>query len=162
MTWYVLVLLVVFICFSLVVFFGAPYLPTLGRQIPKALELVDLQPGETLLELGCGDGVVLVAAAKRGWQVVGYELNPLLALVSWLRTRRYRKQVKVCWGNFWTAKWPKADGIFVFLLPKYMTKLDKKVMQSASGPVKLVSFAFTIPGKQTTKERGSVYLYEYK
>jgi len=162
MGWTTFVLLIIFACFSLVVFFGAPYLPTLGKQIPVALGLVDLKPGETLLELGCGDGSVLIAAAQRGWKVVGYELNPLLVLVSWLRTRRYRRQVKIHWGNFWTAKWPDADGIFVFLLPKYMAKLDKKVMQSARRPVKLVSFAFTIPGKATVKERGSVYLYEYR
>lgn len=162
MNWTALVVLIIFACFSLVVFFGAPYLPTLRKEVPVALELMDLKAGETLLELGCGDGSVLVAAARRGWNVVGYELNPLLVLVSWLRTRRYRRQVKIHWSNFWTAKWSDADGIFVFLLPKYMTRLDKKVMQSSRRPVKLVSFAFAIPGKATVKERGSVYLYEYR
>lgn len=161
MVWLVVAGLIIFTSFSLVVFFGAPYLPTLGKQVPVALDLMDLQPGQTMLELGCGDGTVLMAAAQRGWRVVGYELNPLLVVVSWLRTRRYHRLVRVRWGNFWLAKWPDADGIFVFLLPRYMTKLDKKVMQSARRPVKLVSFAFAIPGKQANKERGSIYLYEY-
>ncbi len=114
------------ICFSAVLLVGAPYLPTLGRQVKAVLELADLQSGDTLLELGCGDGKVLIAAARQGINVVGYELNPLLVILSWLRTRRYRKQVRIIWGDFWQKPWPPAEAIFVFLLPKYMSKLNKK------------------------------------
>ena len=77
MTIVLIVIAVVFICFAGVVAFGAPYLPTLRPQVETALELVNLMPGQTLLELGCGDGKVLVAAAQTGLHAVGYELNPL-------------------------------------------------------------------------------------
>ena len=162
--------------FGFVVFFGAPYLPTLKRQMMSALELLELQPGDTLIELGCGDGRVLTAAAKKGIHVVGYELNPILAAVAWLRTRKHKDLVQVIWGNFWRKSWPEADGIFVFLLDKYMYKLDKKVIQEQKRwnvnsaetkpkkrlrSIKLVSFAFQIPQKRPIKKQNGLFLYKY-
>ena len=163
MIWLQVLGLVVVFSFGFVVLFGAPYLPTLSPQVKAALALADLKPGQTLLELGCGDGKVLIAAAEQGIKVVGYELNPLLALFAWARTRRrYRRLVTVKWGNFWKADWPEAQAIFVFLLPKYMTRLDKKIVQYTSKPVKLVSFAFAIAGKPAHKEADGVFLYLYR
>ncbi len=162
MIWLALVLgILLLICFAGVLLVGAPYLPTLHRQIRAALELTGLRPGDTLLELGCGDGRVLIAAARLGFDVVGYELNPVLAVIAWLRTRRYRRQVRVIWGDFWRKPWPPAEAIFTFLLPKYMPKLNKKVMQYSNRPVKLVSFAFKIPGEKIVAEKDGVYLYKY-
>ena len=149
-------------CFGFVLLFGAPYLPTLSKQVEAGLDLLDLKPGQVLLELGCGDGKVLLAAAARGWTVVGYELNPLLAGLAWLRTRRYGKRVQVICGNFWTTAWPVADGIFVFLLDKYMIKLDSRIAELDHRPIKLVSFAFQIPTKKVIKSQQGLYLYEYK
>lgn len=156
-----LILLTIVGLFAFVIAFGAPYLPTLSPQIKIALDLADLKPGQTLLELGSGDGRVLLAAAERGINVVGYELNPLLALFSWLRTRKYGRQVRVVWGNFWKQDLPPADAIFTFLLNRYMAKLDSKIEQECVRPVKLVSFAFEIPGRKPLKQRAGVFLYQY-
>lgn len=161
MIWLIIIGTLLITCFAGVLLAGAPYLPTLKPQVKTALDLADLKPGQTLLELGCGDGRVLSAAAKQGIMVVGYELNPLLALVAWLRTRRYGRQVRVVWGNFWRADWPPASAIFTFLLPRYMTKLDKKCIQYSDKPVKLVSFAFEIPNRKIKKQQNGVYLYDY-
>jgi SAM-dependent methyltransferase len=163
MLWLMLIILLVLGCFSFVILFGAPYLPTLKPQVEAALDLLDLKPGQTLLELGCGDGVVMLAAARRGLKVVGYELNPLMALVAYLRTWRYHKdgQVKVYWANLWQAKWPPTDGIFTFLLQKYTAKLDTKIMQYNHRPLKVVSFAFKINARQPIRKSKGVYLYEY-
>lgn len=154
--------ILIFLLFSFVVLFGAPFLPTLTPQVKQALDMIDLKPGQTLLELGSGDGKVMIAAAERGIRVIGYELNPLLVVYSWLRTRKYGSLVTVKMANFWRVRLPEADGIFVFLLQPYMTKLDKKIMQEYSKPVKLVSFAFHIPDKKPTKEiTNSMFLYQY-
>ncbi|HYH36197.1 MAG TPA: hypothetical protein VD706_01725 [Candidatus Saccharimonadales bacterium] len=162
MIWLQIALVVVIICFSAVLLFGAPYVPTLKPQVRTALELADLSPGQTLVELGCGDGKVLVAAAEQGINAVGYELNPLLVLIAWARTRRYRRQVKIIWGDFWRKPWPPAEAVFTFLLPRYMKKLDKKLVQYQYKPVKLVSFAFTVPRKRPSIEKNGVYLYTYR
>ena len=162
MIWLAVLAVAVMMCFTVVLLFGAPYLPTLAPQVTAALELVDLKPGETLLELGCGDGRVLAAAARKGFNSVGYELNPLLALVAWLRTRRYRRQVRVVWGDFWQADWPPAEAVFTFLLPRYMSKLNKKCIQYSHKPVKLASFAFKVPDRRPAAQKNGVYLYTYR
>jgi SAM-dependent methyltransferase len=151
--------IVAVLAFGAVVFVGAPYLPTLKSQVGIALDLADLRPGQTLLELGCGDGKVLIAAAERGWRAVGIEINPFLALIAWARTRRYGHLVQVRLGSFWRAKWPKSDAVFVFLVPHFMQQLDKKMHQYGG---RLVSIAFVIPGKTPAKTKNSVYLYNYE
>lgn len=157
-----LIVALVLLCFCFVLLFGAPFLPTLSLQIRVALDLLDLEPGQVMLELGCGDGRVLVAAARRGVQAVGYELNPILAVIAWLRTRRYRRQVRVLWGDYWRASWPAADGIFAFILPRYMHKLHTKVMHYPHKPLRIASFAFAIPDREAVRTEQGVFLYEYK
>ena len=151
-------LLAAAIAFGGVLFFGAPYVPTLDAQAKAALELLKLGPGQTLLELGSGDGKVLIVAAQAGLHVVGIELNPFLVLISWWRTRHYRKQVRIIWGDFWRTPWPECDAVFTFLLDRYMPKLDDK-MRLVQRP--LVSFAFKIPGREPAAQKAGVYLYRY-
>lgn len=161
MIWLVIIVAALLVCFAGVLLFGAPYLPTLKPQMQTALELADLKPGQTLLELGCGDGRVLIVAAKMGINSVGYELNPIMALIAWLRTIRYRKQIKVVWGDFWRAEWPPAEAVFTFLLTRYMKKLDKKCTDYPHKPLRLVSFAFQVPGKKSRRQRRGVFVYDY-
>ncbi len=146
--------------FAFVVFFGAPYLPTLSKQSNQALDLLNLKKGQCLLELGAGDGTVALMALRRGLYVTAIELNPLLCVVIYLRTFRYRSNISIKCGNFWTTPWGDYDGIYTFLLDKYMTKLDKKIIQ-ANKNTHLASFAFKIPGKKIKSEAKGIYLYEY-
>jgi hypothetical protein len=122
--------LVLIICFAGVIFFGAPYLPTLSRQRQSALDLLDLKPGQTLLEPGSGDGRVLLLAAKQGVKAVGVELNPIMYVVSRIITFRYRKDIKIIWGNFWLIDWPEADGVFLFLMDRFMPRFNKKMAKT--------------------------------
>lgn len=154
-----LVIFVLILAFGGVILRGAPYLPTLDAQAKAALELLNLRPGQTLLELGSGDGKVLLTAAQAGLNVVGVELNPFLVIVSRVRTWRYRRQVRVIWGDLWRVEWPECDGVFTFLLGRFMPRLDTR-MQTVKKP--LVSFAFKIPGKRIAAEKAGVYLYVYE
>lgn len=154
--------LVGFFLFAGVVAFGAPYLPTLPKRVDDAIVLLDLEPGQTFLELGCGDGRLLKAAAKQGIHGVGYELNPLLVLYAKVNTWRYRKLVKVKLANYWQIEWPPSDAMYVFLLQPYMKKLDKKITQYVGKKrYTLVSFAFQIEDRKPTKEKEGMFKYTY-
>jgi SAM-dependent methyltransferase len=153
-----LAIFVVLLAFAGVIFRGAPYVPTLDPQARAALGLLNLKPGQTLLELGSGDGKILIVAAQAGLNVVGIELNPFLVVVSWLRTRRYRKQVRIIWGDFWLVRWPECDGVFSFLLGQFMPRLDER-MKVLKKP--LASFAFQIPDRKPASEQSGVFLYRY-
>jgi hypothetical protein len=150
------------LAFGFVVLFGPPYLPTMKKETDAALDMLGLKPGQTVLDLGSGDGRVLRAAAKRGLNACGIELNPFLVIFSRLYNWRYRSQICVIWGSYWKAPWPQADAIFTFMLGRYMGRLDEKIEKWHKKPIRLASFAFTVPGKKPTQIKHGVYLYEYK
>ena len=104
--WLVIVLVLLL---SLIGFFlGAPYLPTLKKQVNAIFSIAEMKEGQTLIELGCGDGRVLVEAAKRGINSVGYEINPILFLIALLRSKRYKDRIRLVYGNYWQKEWPEA------------------------------------------------------
>lgn len=149
------------LAYGFVLLFGAPYFPSLKPHVSAALDLLELKKGQVVYDLGCGDGRFLKAAAKNGLGAVGYELNPFMFLYSWITTRRYGRQVKVRFGNFWNADLSDADAIFVFLLDKYMPQLDEKIKKSGKEHVKLASHTFKIPGKKIAAKKYGVFLYQY-
>ncbi len=155
-----LIVAIITIIFGFVVFFGAPYLPTTKRQIAATFKLLKLPKGGHLLELGAGDGRVALWALKKGYRVTAIELNPLLCAVIFVRTFKYRRKIKIICGNFWQVAWPATDGIFVFLLDKYMARLDARITRRYKG-VRLASFAFKVPDKKIIAEKEGVYLYKY-
>ena len=152
--------IIIIFLFSFVIFFGAPYLPTLRREKIDAIKLLNLKKGDVFLELGSGDGRMLREMAKSGVRSIGYELNPILVFVSFIVCWKYRKIVSIKCANFWHINLPEADGIYVFLLQKYMNKLDNKIMTSGN-KCKLVSYAFQIPGKECKSKKGPLFLYTY-
>jgi SAM-dependent methyltransferase len=157
--WFGAILLIM--AYGFVLLFGAPYFPSLKPHMAAALELLDLKQGQVVYDLGCGDGRFLKAAAKQGNKAVGYELNPFVFAYAWLTTRRYGRLVSVRWGNFWKADISKADAVFVFLLDKYMPKLDAKLKAEGKTGLKLASHTFKIPGKKIARQNYGVFLYKY-
>lgn len=158
LVWLILGLL--FLGFGLVPLKGAPFLPSLKKHRSAAFDLLKLKPGQIIYDLGSGDGRFLKAAAQRGYKAVGYELNPFMFAYSWAATRRYRKLVKVRFGDFWKAELSDADAVYVFLFDKYMTQLDDK-LKASGRHLKLASHTFKIPGKPIRAQKYGIYLYEY-
>jgi len=114
-----------------------------------------------LLDLGSGTGGLLVAAARRGIAGTGIELNPLLWVYSRVRTWPQRRLVTIKLGNYWQTSWPEVDGIYVFLIARYMLKLDRELTKRLARPTKVVSYVFDIPGKTPTKRLHNAKLYLY-
>jgi SAM-dependent methyltransferase len=170
----ILLLALIFIVpFGLVVLFGAPYVPAHKKGVDDALSFTKLSKDGRVLDLGCGDGKFLLAAAKKGLKCTGYEVNPFLYLVCKLRLRNYTNaEVKL--SNFWKTDFPKdTEVVYVFLLDKFMLRLDEKMraeakrlgsfdkLRTTERRLSLVSYVFRIPGKKTVKEVDGVVLYSY-
>jgi SAM-dependent methyltransferase len=157
-----LILCAVVLPFGFVLLYGAPYLPTRRAQAKEALDLIDLKEGDIFVDLGSGDGAVLIEAASRGLTCYGYELNPFVWFISKLRTRKFGKQVKIYCKNFWNEPLPKnTKGVFVFLLDKYMPRLDTKLTSELKPGSQLVSYTFQIPGKEPSVVKNALMLYKY-
>ncbi len=158
--WSLAVLLI--LAYGFVIPFGAPFLPTMKKDRKVALDLLDLKPGQLFIDLGSGDGSLLVLAAQRGLRAEGYEINPFLWLYSWVRTRRYGRRVKVRLKSFWKANLSEADGVFVFLITHHMERLAKLIdSRSSRKKLKVVSHAFEIPGREHSQKVGALFLYIY-
>ncbi len=156
-----LLLFVIVMCFGFVLLFGAPYLPTHKKQIALGLKMAALRKDEVVYELGCGDGYILREIARRGGRAVGYELNPILFIVAWLSCLKYGGRIKVRYGNFWNVNIAEADIVYVFLLEKFMKRLDQKMLAEAQKGTRLLSYTFKIPGKKIIAEAEGMYLYQY-
>lgn len=156
------------ILFGAVVFRGAPYVPTHKLTIVAALDMLKpyLKKGDIIVDLGSGDGSVLLHAARRGYNAVGYDLNPLLNFIAWLRCLRKHVHVTVHLHDFWIATWPRdTKAVFVFLAGPYMNKLRRKLdteMAKRHEPLFVVSNGFAIPGVLPKKISAGLYLYELK
>src|SRR5579864_7624013 len=109
MTVVLIIALIAVMFFAGILLFGAPYLPTLKKQSDEIFKLLNLKPGQTLVELGSGDGRILRAAAKRGIKAVGYELNPLLVMYAKFRNWPHRRLAQTRLRNFWQISVEPAD-----------------------------------------------------
>ena len=156
---------VIMLGFGFVVFWGAPYVPSKKKALEKALdELYPLGKHDVLVDIGSGDGIVLRAAARRGAKAVGYELNPLLVLISrWLSKGEPRIAVHV--ANFWLVKLPSdTTVVYVFTVTRDLGKLVRKMSTEATRlnrPLKLISYGCEIPGYTSLGTIGAHNLYEF-
>ncbi len=140
---------------------GAPYVPILRKDSAPLLDLSGLKSGQTLVDLGSGDGQLLRAAAKRGIHCIGYEINPIMVIVSRLVCWRYRHLITIRLANFLGGKLPPADVIYVFLMPKFMARLDQMLTSQIIKPTRVISYIFEFPGRKPQRRGANALIYEY-
>jgi hypothetical protein len=157
----VIILLIVALPFGIGALIGAPYVPILQRDRRAALDLARLKPGQTLIDLGSGDGRLLRTAAGRGIRGIGYEINPFLVLISRLVCWRYRKLTSFHTADLWRTKLPPADAIYVFILDRYTARLVRKFETEITRPTTVVSYVFKLPGHTPIRETYNTYVYEF-
>lgn len=163
MEWLLLAVVVIGLFFGLTVFWGAPYVPAHKTDVTVAFGLLNLKPGDLLVDLGSGDGVVLREAANRGLRAYGYEINPLLCLASRWRCRQHGNKVHIFWRDFWLADLPEdTKGVFVFAGGPFMKRLAKKLQNDANKlgrPLMVVSYGFGLPGYEPVAKASGMQLF---
>lgn len=148
------------------VFFGAPYVPSRRRDLKRMFDkLYPLSAKDTVIDVGSGDGIILREASRRGAKAVGYEISPLLVVISkWLS--RHDKKVTISMANFWLAKFPKATTvIYAFSVERDARKLTKKIQSESdrlNKPLILICYGSPLPKKpaERTFEAYHLYLFE--
>lgn len=147
---------------------GAPWLPTAKGTRKRMLALLELKPGETIIELGAGDGRILIDAVKQyGVRAIGYEINPVLSLVAKIRVRLagLEDQVEIRSADFFSAKLPDANAITLFLLQDTNQRVKREILPKLAPGTRVVSYAFTFEGITPTKvdrppRTTPIYLYQ--
>lgn len=163
--WWLWLLAAVVLCFGFVVFRGAPYVPSKKRDVAAAFEnLYTVGPSDVLVDIGSGDGLVLREAARRGARAVGYELNPLLMVISRWLCRQY-PGVRIIFADFWRVELPDDTTIvYTFADSRDIAKMAAKVMREADRlgrPLMLISYGFAVPGQTPLHTHGAYFLYRF-
>lgn len=127
------------------------------ERIDEALNLAELHPGGRLVDLGSGDGRVLLSAAKRGAQAVGYELDPGLASQARNLASRAGLEIEVIEGDYRQGILD-ADVVFAFLSPASMSRLRPQLSGLAPGS-RVISVNYLIPGWEKQASVADCHLY---
>jgi SAM-dependent methyltransferase len=141
------VLLIIFGTLAYGALSAAPWVPLRKKDIKRLLDLANLKPGELVYDLGCGDGRLLIAAAKiYGVRAIGFEIALVPYLIAKLKISLLglNKQVKVLYKDFWQIPLAPADVVVCFLTPYAMKKLEKKIPSELKHGARFVSYVFQL------------------
>jgi len=126
---------------------GALYVPTDPKMTEDMLDVAMLASGDKLVDLGSGDGRLVIAAAKRGIPAVGYEINPLLVFISRRKARAAGVEELATFyrRDFWHADLSAYSVVMVFGIGHIMARLERKLDKELASGSRVVCNLFALP-----------------
>ena len=107
--------------------YGLSRRPARRKTIRRAMQLAGVQPGETVYDLGAGDGrAVVIAAREFGAHATGVEVEPVHCAVAWLwaLVNGVLPQVSIRQADLLKADCQDADVVFLYLSPFLSSACD--------------------------------------
>ncbi len=143
---------------------GAPWVPTSFGKVQAMLALAEVGPNDVVYDLGCGDGRMLVAAARNfDARAVGIEIDPLRYL--WcqvlITVLGLRGRVKIVFGDFFAQDLSAADVVTCYLTQSTNERLQDKFLQELRPSARLVSSDFTFPRLKLIRQNNPARIYLY-
>lgn len=140
---------------------GPPYLPSKQKKVEKMAHLLEIQPGQKAIDIGSGDGRIVIALAKAGAEAHGVEINPALV---WLSRRNIKKaglqeNAFIHSKSFWRQNFSDFDIVTLYGMPHTMRRLEGKLMRELKPGAKVACNTFKLPTWRCEKEEDGVYLY---
>src|SRR5713226_7471893 len=132
----------------------APYVASPPRVVDRMLELANIKPGETLYDLGCGDGRILIAAAEKyKAKAVGVEISPKLVAAATARIGRegLDGQARVIQGDLLDVDLTGADVVTIYLATSGNEKLRPRLEKYLKPGARVVSHDYAVPGWKPAK-----------
>lgn len=161
------VLLIIIYILGRPVVHGTIYAPTSNRSVAEMVKLADPKPGDRVIDLGSGDGRIVIAFAERGAMAVGYEINPLLVAKSRKNIERAEKarpeiasRAMIEWKSFWDADLSQFDIVIVYSLPHIIRDFKKKFDREMRPGAKVIMNVFEVPGWTPIGRERNILLYE--
>ena len=160
-----LLLLIAFLIFNYIpplLLRGIAYVPTEKERIKKMIKFAAVKKGDKAVDLGSGDGCLILALARAGAEAHGYEINYILVLWSKLRIKKAGLSGKayVHWNNLWKADLKDFNIVFIYGFDYMMKKLEEKLARELKPGARIVSNSFPLPTWPLSKKENGVYLYE--
>jgi SAM-dependent methyltransferase len=143
-----------------------PYVPTPQKVVVGMLELADVKKGEVVYDLGCGDGRIVITAAKEyGATGIGVDLNPVRIEEANTNAEEAKVKDKVTFhvDDLFNFDFSKADVLALYLLPDVNMKLRPKIQSEMKPGSRIVSHAFDMgdwePNKKISVDGKTIYLW---
>lgn len=151
---------------------GAPSIYSSRQAAIDAFRLAELKSGQTVIDLGCGDGRSLIIAAKQfGARGIGVELSPYCYALAKFNVWRAgeSRRVKIIFGDFRKIEpyLKNTSIIYAYLLPATLAKLEPWLFAHMASDTSVISVAFQIANRQPDRRvkttnlgrPSEVYLY---
>jgi SAM-dependent methyltransferase len=132
-----------------------PYVPTTEAAVQAMLKLGDVKKADIVYDLGCGDGRIVIAAAKGlGARGVGIDINPVRIGEAKENARKagVEKLVRFEENDLFEADIHEATVVTIFLLPNINLKLRPKLLQDLKPGTRIVSNTFDMGDWKPEKE----------
>ncbi len=135
--------------------YDVPYVPTPDAVVDAMLDMGAVRPGETLIDLGSGDGRIVLAAARRGAAASGVEIDP--ALVE--RARRNAQlhaledRARFSRADLFDVPLAQADVVTMYLLPRINLALRPRLLTQLRPGARIVTHAFDMGEWRADAER---------
>ena len=138
---------------------GGPYVPTPQGVVDAMLDLAKVGPNDFVIDLGSGDGrIVLTAAQRYRAQGIGIDIDPELVQQSnaEARKRGLGERVSFIQQDVLQAKVDRATVLTLYLLPGMMQSLQAKLSRELKPGTRIVSHDFPFgewkPDREATVE----------
>lgn len=132
---------------------GVLYLGSPRGVVKAMLAMADIQPGEKVFDLGCGDGRLLIPAVRTFKAVAtGIDISRTLLALAWLRSRLWRTPVRLIRQNLLESDFFEADVVFLYLMPEIIEKLREPLTRLKPG-CRVICHEFGISGWAIDGER---------
>ena len=129
------------------------FVPTPPEVVAAMLKLADLHPGDVLYDLGCGDGRIVVTAAKEyGVKAVGFDVDPKRIRESLENVRKngVGDRVTITQADIFKTDLRAADVVTLYLLPRLNVQLMPQLARLKPGS-RIVSHSFDMKGAKPNK-----------
>ncbi len=121
------------------------WVPTPQELVDKMLDMAKVTPNDYVIDLGSGDGITVITAAKRGARALGIEYNPDMVELSKRNAAQAGVSGKASFvkADIFESDFSKATVITMYLLPQLNLKLRPTILNLKPG-TRIVSHAFTM------------------
>jgi ubiquinone/menaquinone biosynthesis C-methylase UbiE len=125
----------------------AVWVPTSPELVEKMLDMAKVTKDDFLIDLGSGDGRMVIAAAKRGARALGVEFNPEMVKLAQQLAKEAGVSDRATFvqGDMFEADISKATVLALFLLPENLKQLEPKFRALTPG-TRIVVNSFGVPG----------------
>jgi tRNA G37 N-methylase Trm5 len=142
-----------------------PFVPTPQEVVDKMIDLAGVKQGDTVYDLGSGDGRIVITAAKKGARAVGFEIDPDLVKESRENIKKAGVQqlAEIRHQDILTVDVSSASVVTMYLLPDVNLKLKPKLLSQLKPGSRVVSHAFDMgdwkPDKVERIDGRTIYLW---